>query len=524
MNGTLPISLQDTYKLELPDISTTTSRNYWKNAKVQKATMGTLSTLTTIGSCVLFTAVVLGSLSPLALLGAVPLLAIGGTLAYKAYATKDYNSPQEVKGYRKQCLTMSLPEIIKEHGHKNLFHKQLLSQGAFRVKYKSEEAQLRGLPAIVDLYRKYESYIKGTGFVVPHPSESLVAFKNNCRYMTLDQISSLHSLDYLFDWRLLEPKEFETKYLEKQSTLNGLLEVQHLHAKVSVAKNKTDNGRIYNIPSPLELIPAYRAAGKQESLGEILAKHGYENLCRYELLSKEDFQAKYHEHVENLLLKNGLPAALNFYESMKSAALQSPAYRIPDPSSLSATWHRQVVNKSAIEIFTEFNLDQLLRLNILPQGPYRDLLTSLYKEKARAEDIHLKQAMGYEDDYRKTKNHALNDYNRGIKDTNLTLTSLIDAESRIRLDIHRVQNEGKSLPKSATYFTINNLLSDLNTNARAQERQKASKVTLEKTYHATVASAEKLKAQTRDLSSRERQGSYDLINQKHNLRKSVIFS
>lgn len=104
------------------------------------------------------------------------------------------------------------------------------------------------------------------------------------------------------------------------------------------------------------------------------------------------------------------------------------------------------------------------------------------------------------------------------------MRSLEDAERRIRTDIHRLQKDEVGESKGATYFILERLLGDLNTNSRAQERHKTLKVNLERTYNTAIAYAKDLKAKTYALSSREKHGQYAALNQKHKEQKAAIFS
>lgn len=137
-----------------------------------------------------------------------------------------------------------------------------------------------------------------------------------------------------------------------------------------------------NYDDPQEVLK-FKEEAKSLSLEEIIALHGWKNMCKYEIPSQDEFEKKFNEHLENLPLKQ----AISFYEEVQNhLSVDGSSLKMPPTDVLERLFLDEQKRKEPCAFFCIYDIEKLDRLGILPQGwrrgydDYRKLST-IYAEK-----------------------------------------------------------------------------------------------------------------------------------------------
>ena len=201
-------------------------------------------------------------------------------------------SPKEnnQERFKKACISLNYDETVKLHGLANIFDWELFSPENLTETYLKKEQSLKGLPAICAFYETAENSRKQfdtqSAYTIPQPIRHQKKFQEDCATMSLKAIEKLHTLNYLFSWQLLTPKEFSTKYqehVEHLFTTEGINSVIAYYKKTEELRNTTTtNGVSYEIPKPQSFSKRWMAL--DIPLERILFHHNMNELIEHRVI------------------------------------------------------------------------------------------------------------------------------------------------------------------------------------------------------------------------------------------------
>lgn len=147
-----------------------------------------------------------------------------GVLIWAISKIKQYDNPIELSRYRKEAQSMSLDEIIKEHGWENCFRYEIPKQGLFQEKF-LKAMKFRTINEVLSIYEKAEDLIKKTRSPFTLPSCSVFRDKfleetkalTPCEIFKAYDVEKLHNLGIASQDLLESSKKFamrEENYME----------------------------------------------------------------------------------------------------------------------------------------------------------------------------------------------------------------------------------------------------------------------------------------------------------------------
>ncbi len=211
--------------------------------------------------------------------------------------------------FQKICSTLSLDEAIDLYTLEYIFTWQLFSPEELKEKYLEKENSLKGLPSLWKFYQEIENHRKQFDteniYSIPDHATLKKKIQEDCSDMSLKEIESLHTLEFLFSWNLLTPEQLIKKYEEQAETLfstEGIHSVITYYQKIQKIRNTASaRGLSYPIPSPESF--SKRWINKNFSLEEVLFQHNIKELIEYRVIKDPLFIDSLYR-LENQFLKS----------------------------------------------------------------------------------------------------------------------------------------------------------------------------------------------------------------------------
>jgi hypothetical protein len=229
----------------------------------------------------------------------VGLTALAVAALYKAYTTRNYDSSREVAAYRKECSNGSLEKALKNHGH-FVFSRKLLSTEELNKKYIEAENNLHTIPSLITFHSSIEAFRKQGDdtnlYTIPNPRRLQKHFQELSAYLSILDIESKHSLEYLFSWELLSPKSFKEKYREHQYylfSISGIGAVIAHYKKTQKALEFQPAEVSYEIPEPKDLSEHWYNSLKTMDLDTLQSDSTINDLITYKIISNP-------KHIQNI--------------------------------------------------------------------------------------------------------------------------------------------------------------------------------------------------------------------------------
>lgn len=365
---------------KLKPISDGTTNNWLTSGNIIRAELclGSAVALTaSIATCIFYTTISAKAAPVIACALPVSFAVLAGYAAWQAYTTPDYDNTAEVAKYREQCKNSSLEEAFQKHGHW-VSERKLLTQEQVLEKYIDESSKILTIPDLLTYDQKVKTLIKNTQstFTLPSPKEhNQERFKKMCSTLSYDETAKLHGHKNIFDWELFSNEKFNESYLKKESSLLGLPAICDFYKTTENNRREFDVNSTYTIPNPIRLQKKIQEDCKTMSFKDIEKLHTLHYIFDWELLTPDDFHAKYQEYREYLFSTKGLNAVISHYKkTLETRNMSKVSYEIPHPQSFSNQW--LALDLPLKEVLENYDLNELIEYKII-QDPSQ--ISSLLK-------------------------------------------------------------------------------------------------------------------------------------------------
>lgn len=194
----------------------------WNNTTIQRIFLTAVAGYSLIGARVIAGGIIPATISSFT--ASIPLVAISGGLLWHAISLIDYQNPTTLNDIRNETQHLPLPEIVKKHGWKNLFHFELLKPSQFAVAYRAY-ANTLSFNGVLILYKEANNQLNivkspqvTSLFTIPAPSEWKQKFLEETKEFSPKEIIEEYAISDLRSFGILTSEQIAP--LEKCKELN----------------------------------------------------------------------------------------------------------------------------------------------------------------------------------------------------------------------------------------------------------------------------------------------------------------